>query len=29
MLRKQYGVTDPEQVRSMTVEALKTIRDNI
>lgn len=29
MLRKQYGVTDSEQVRSMTVEALKTIRDNI
>jgi len=29
MLRKQYGVTDPEQLRAMTIEALKTIRDNI
>ena len=29
MLRTQYGVTDPEDVRRMTVEALKTIRDNI
>lgn len=29
MLRTQYGVTDPEDVRRMTVEALKTIRDNV
>lgn len=29
MLRRQYGVTDPEEVRRMTVEALKTIKDNI
>ncbi|HJD96435.1 hypothetical protein [Mailhella massiliensis] len=29
MLRTQYGVTDPNEVRAMTVEALKTIRDNI
>lgn len=29
MLKSQYDVTDPEQLRSMTVEALKTIRDNI
>lgn len=29
MLKKQYGVTDPEQLRAMTIEALKTIRDNV
>ncbi len=29
MLRTQYGVTDQEQIRAMTIEALKTIRDNV
>lgn len=29
MLRKQYGVTNPEQLRAMTIEALKTIKDTI
>lgn len=29
MLRTQYGVTDPGDVRRLTVEALKTIRDNV
>ena len=29
MLKKQYGVTGPEQLRAMTIEALKTIRDNV
>lgn len=29
MLRTQYGVTDADEVRRMTVEALRTIRDNI
>jgi len=29
MLSREYGVTDPEQLKNMTVEALKTIKDNI
>lgn len=29
MLKKEYGVTDPEEIRAMTIEALKTIRDNV
>lgn len=29
MLRTQYGETDPARIRAMTVEALKTIKDNI
>ena len=29
MLKTQYGVTDPREIRAMTVEALKTIKDNI
>ncbi|MBP3729881.1 MAG: hypothetical protein J6I40_00245 [Mailhella sp.] len=29
MLSKEYGVSDPEQLRELTVEALKTIKNNI
>ncbi|MDO5536486.1 MAG: hypothetical protein Q4F72_03010 [Desulfovibrionaceae bacterium] len=29
MLKSRYGVTDPEELRAKTVEALRTIRDNI
>ena len=29
MLSREYGVTDPEQLKSLTVEALKTIKNNI
>ncbi len=29
MLSREYGVTDPEQLKNMTVQALKTIKDNI
>ncbi len=29
MLSREYGVKDPEQLKNMTVEALKTIKDNI
>ena len=29
MLSREYGVTDPEQLKNLTVEALKTIKNNI
>ena len=29
MLSREYGVTDPEQLKSLTIEALKTIKNNI
>ena len=29
MLSREYGISDPEQLKTLTIEALKTIKDNI